>query len=94
MQNLFVRDSLLGLGGDIDNLSRSWLLVLNNILHEGESENLLDAVVVGQEHDQAVDTHTPTTGRWEAVLKRLAEGLINELSLVVTLALLVCLLFL
>lgn len=32
------------------------------VLHEGEGEDLADAVVVGEEHDQAVDTHAPATG--------------------------------
>jgi hypothetical protein len=51
-------------------------------------------VVVCQEHDKSVDTHAPTTGRRETVLESLAESLVDELRLVVTLILLVCLLFL
>lgn len=53
-----------------------------------ESKNLLDGVVVGNEHDHAVNAHTPSTSWWKTVLKRGAEVLINELSLVVTLVLL------
>lgn len=45
-------------------------------------------MVVGQEHDEAVNTHTPTTSRRQAVLKGLAESLVNSLGFVVTLLLL------
>jgi hypothetical protein len=61
-------------------------------LHGGESQHLSDAVVVGQEHDHAVNTHTPATGGWQRVLKSTAESLINHLGLIVTLGLLVGLL--
>jgi hypothetical protein len=30
---------------------------------------------------QSVNTHTPTTGRWQPVLQRLAEGLVDQLCL-------------
>lgn len=62
------------------------------ILHEGESQNLTNGVVVGQEHDHAVDTHAPTTSGRQTILERGTEVLINELSLVITLVLLASLL--
>jgi hypothetical protein len=90
---LFVRNTLNRLGLNTNNLGHG-LLVLNNILHEGEGKHLLDAVVVRQEHDKTVDTQAPTTGGWQAVFKGLAESLVNELGLVVTGCFLVRLLFL
>lgn len=57
-------------------------------LHEGEGKDLLDTVVVGEEHDQTVDTHTPTTGGGQTVFQASTEVLVDELSLVVTLVLL------
>lgn len=62
------------------------------ILHHGESEHLLDAVVVGKEHDQTVNAHSPATSRGQTVLKGSTEVLVNKLSLVITLILLVGLL--
>lgn len=58
------------------------------ILHHGEGQNLLDAVVVGKEHDQTVNAHTPATSRRQPVLKGCAEVFVDELGLVVTLVLL------
>jgi hypothetical protein len=94
MLNLFVRNTLNRLSLHTNNLSRSRLLIFDDILHEGEGKHLLDAVVVRQEHDQTVDAHAPATGRRQTVLERLAEGLVNELGLEVTGRLLVRLLFL
>lgn len=86
-------NSLLRLGCDVDNLGSLWLTaLLLVILHKRESEHLLDGVVVGEEHDHAVNTHAPTTGRRETELEGLAKGLVDELGLVVALLLLVGLL--
>ena len=90
---LFVRNTLSGLSLHTHNLSRR-LLVFHHILHERESKHLLDAVVVRQEHDKTVDTHAPAASRRETVFERLAESFVDELGLVVTSCLLVCLLFL
>lgn len=62
------------------------------LLHEGEGQHLLDAVVVRQEHDQPVNTHTPTTSGRQAVFQAGTEVLIDDLRLVVTLVLLASLL--
>ena len=43
---------------------------------------------VSEEHDEAVDTDTPSTGGRETVLKSVDEGLVDALGLVVTLLLL------
>lgn len=53
-----------------------------------ESQHLLDAVVVGDKHDHAVDTHTPSSSGRETVLQAGAEVLVDELGLVVALVLL------
>lgn len=63
-----------------------WLRLLR--LHGRESEDLPDAVVVRQEHNHAVNAHTPATGRRKTMLESTAEGLVYELSLVITLVLL------
>lgn len=57
-------------------------------LHGRESQHFSNAPVVGQEHDETVDTHTETTGGRKTVLESPAEGLINALGLVITLVLL------
>lgn len=57
-------------------------------LHGRESQDLSNAVVVGQEHHHSINAHTPTTGGRETVLEGLAKGLIDALSLVITLGLL------
>ncbi|KAE8384140.1 hypothetical protein BDV23DRAFT_43331 [Aspergillus alliaceus] len=36
-------------------------------LHYRESHDPLDTVVIGQEHSQAADAHTPAASRWQAV---------------------------
>lgn len=84
-------NSLDRLAGAVSNLSRR-LLVLDNVLHKREGQDLLDGVVVRQEHDDTVDAHSPTTSGRQTVLECLAKGLVDELCLVVTLRLLVCLL--
>jgi len=58
------------------------------LLHEREGQDLLDGVVVRQEHDQTVDAHTPSTGGRQTVLQAGAEVLVDELGLVVALGLL------
>lgn len=87
-------NALFRLGLNTNNLS-SRLGVLGGLvlLHEGESKNLLDTVVVGKEHDQPVNTHTPSTGRRQTILQRSTEVLVDELGLLVTLVLLAGLLF-
>lgn len=87
-------NTLLRHGSHVNNLGGFGLLGDRLVvLHEGEGENLLDRVVVGEEHDHAVNTHTPTTSRWQTVLQSLAESLVDKLGLVVTLLLLAGLLF-
>lgn len=61
-------------------------------LHHWEGQHFLDAVVVREEHHQAVNAHSPATSRGQPVLEGRAEGLVNELSFVVTLFLLTSLL--
>lgn len=56
--------------------------------HGGERQHLPNAVVVCQEHDEPVNTHAPAARRGQAVLQGSAEGLVDELGLVVTLGLL------
>lgn len=82
-------NSLLGLGLNASHLGGA-LGVLRRlvVLHERESKDLLDAVVVRQEHDQTVDAHTPATSRGQAVFQAGAEVLVDDLGLVVTLVLL------
>ena len=43
----------------------------------------LDVVRVGQKHRQSLDAHTPTGGRWQTVLECRAEGLIDQLRLII-----------
>jgi len=76
------------LGGDIRDLSSLGLRGVVIVLHEWEGESLLDAVVVGKEHDHAVNTHAPTTSGGKAVLHGSEESLVHDLGLVVTLCLL------
>ncbi|KAI6775311.1 hypothetical protein HG530_002069 [Fusarium avenaceum] len=84
LTNALLRDRL-----NANHLSGQLLLLLKLIvLHEGESKNLTNGVVVGQEHNHSVNTHTPSTGRGQTILERGTEVLIDELGLVVTLVLL------
>lgn len=62
------------------------------LLHERERKDFLDTVVVREEHDQSVNTHTPTTSWWQTVLQASTEVLVDDLGLVVTLVLLMSLL--
>ncbi|CAF3599373.1 unnamed protein product [Fusarium graminearum] len=76
-------------GFNASHLGGQLLLLLQLvILHEWESKDLTNGVVVSQEHDHSVNTHTPATGRRQTVLERGTEVLIDKLSLVVTLVLL------
>jgi hypothetical protein len=81
-------NALNRLGGDIRDLSSLGLRGVVIVLHEWEGESLLDAVVVGEEHDHAVDTHTPATSGGKTVLHGSEESLVHDLGLVVTLCLL------
>jgi hypothetical protein len=46
MQKSFVRNTLLGFGRDVDDLSSGLLLLFYDVLHEREGKHFLDAVVV------------------------------------------------
>lgn len=59
------------------------------ILHHGECKNLFDAIIVGQEHIQTVNSHAPATSRWQTIFQSLAEVLVDHLSLVIALSFLV-----
>jgi hypothetical protein len=50
--------------------------------------------IIRQEHHNPINTHAPATCRRKAILEGLAEYLINELCLIISLVLLVCLLLL
>lgn len=80
-------DTFLGQGLDAHDLGGR-LLFLAGILHKRERQHLADGVVVGQEHDHAVDAHAPTAGGREAELETGAEVLVDHLRLVVALGLL------
>ena len=82
-------NSLFWLGLNTSNLS-SRLSVVSGLvfLHKRESKDFLDTVVVREEHDQSVDTHTPTTSRRQTVLQASTEVLVDDLGLIVTLVLL------
>ena len=43
---------------------------------------------ISEEHDEAINTDTPSPGGWETVLKSVDKRLVNALRLVVTLLLL------
>ena len=75
-------------GCNISDLSSLGLRCVVVVLHEREGESLLDAVVVGKEHDHTVNAHTPATGGRKTVLHGSEEGLVHDLGLVVTLCLL------
>lgn len=77
-------NTLLSLGCNVNHLC-SRLFRLLNVLHEWEGQDFLDRVVIRKEHHKTIDTHSPPTCRWQSVLERLAEGLIDELRLVITL---------
>ena|SRR5690242_3250788 len=49
-------DTLLSLGRNVDHL-RGSLLRLLNILHKREGQNLLDRVVIRQEHNKSIDSY-------------------------------------
>ena len=51
-------------------------------------------VMIAYEHHHSVNTHSPATCGWKTVFESLAECLVDELCLVVSLRLLVCLLLL
>ena len=55
-----------------------------NRLHGWEEKNILDAVGVRHQHGQSVNTDTPTSSRWETVLKRSDEVSVNGLSLIIS----------
>ena len=59
---------------------------VNAILQNGSEKSRTGRV--GEEHDQAVDTDTPSTRRREPVLERIDERLVDILRLVVALLLL------
>jgi hypothetical protein len=44
----------------------------------------LDIIVVGKEHSESVDSHSPTTCRRKSVLQSSAEGLVDSLRLVIS----------
>ncbi len=50
---------------------------------QGQRAGDLDVCGICEEHRHAVDAHAPAAGRWQAALQRLAEVLIEHLSLVV-----------
>lgn len=49
-------DTLFSLGRNVDHL-RGSLLRLLNVLHKREGQNLLDRVVIRQEHDKSIDSY-------------------------------------
>ena len=93
-QGKLLTNSLLRKRFDTNNL-RSQIVLPSSLvlLHERERKHLLDTVVIRQEHDQAVDAHTPASRGRQAVLQGRAEVLVDELHLLVTLVLLARLLF-
>jgi hypothetical protein len=89
-----VCNTLLRHGLNTSHLTHSLILLGTGILlHERESQEFLDTVIVCQEPNQAVNTHTPTTRWWQTVLKGIHEGLIDHLGFIITLSLLASLLF-
>mmetsp|Transcript_2276 Transcript_2276/g.5249 ORF Transcript_2276/g.5249 Transcript_2276/m.5249 type:complete len:470 (-) Transcript_2276:482-1891(-) len=62
------------------------LLLLDALLglHGREEDNLLDGVLVGQEHGETVDTKTPASGGRKANLEGLNEALVDGLGLIVS----------
>jgi hypothetical protein len=55
-------DGFLSLRLNANDLSGELLWALARVvLHEWEGEDLLDTVVISQEHDQAIDTEPPST---------------------------------
>lgn len=46
----------------------------------------LDVVWVSQEHGETIDTHAPASSRWQSVLQRCAECLIDEHGFIVALS--------
>ena len=56
-------------------------------LHSREQEDLLDVVLVRQKHSQTIDSHAPSSSRWQTILKCLDECLIDVLSLLITVVL-------
>jgi hypothetical protein len=62
---LLVEDALFSHRLNTGDLSSSLLGWLRHIiLHERESQDLLDRVMVSQEHNKAIDTAAPSTGWW------------------------------
>ena len=53
-------------------------------LHGGEENDLLDVVVVSEEHSHAVETDTPASGGRKSVLEGLHEVLVDCLCLNIT----------
>lgn len=67
------------------NLRRQLLLRLARIIpHHRECQDLLNRVVIGEEHDETIDTAAPAPRGREPVLQTLAERLVDELGLFVT----------
>lgn len=81
--------ALLGLGHAASSIRSGLATVCGFVLlHHGEGQHLLDAVIVGEEHNQAVNAHAPATSWRQPVLEGSAERLVNKLRLIITLLLL------
>merc|ERR1711939_1213508 len=69
-------------------LRRQLLLLHRNILlHKRERQHLLNRIIICQEHNQAINTHSPAPSRRQAIFQTLAEILVDHLRLVVALVL-------
>ena len=55
------------------------------LLHKRKRQHLSNTVVVGQEHDHAIDAHAESSRRRQRVLERIQEGVVDELGLIVAL---------
>lgn len=55
-------------------------------LHGWEQQNLLNVVLVGQEHCKTIDSQTKTSSWWQSVLEGGDEGIIHHHGFVITLA--------
>ena len=57
--------------------------VRDNRTHSREEQHLLDVGTISEEHDQSVNTETPSAGRGQTILERIDECLVDTLGLVV-----------
>lgn len=88
LTHLSINSTTRALGNVLTSCKLQLLLLGSSLLVQGlhgrEEDDFLDVVLIGKQHDEAIDTESPSTSGRETVLHRSAEVLINGLSFVIT----------